>query len=227
MSKKIIIIGGHGKVGTRLARLLSGTHSVTSVIRNAAQEDDIKNPNTTSLQLDLETSTVKEFSTAFAGFDVVVFAAGAKYNDPEEAFQKIDLGGSLKVFDATEAMADPKPRLVVLSAVDVRDLTKAPPAHYSKADIEESGKIHQWVGNYMKYKFEADKNLVKRSFKWTMLRSGGMTDDTGTDDVAQALALLIERDDANHLAIDFVGGDVPIKQALDAAIKRGETDFAE
>jgi hypothetical protein len=45
------------------------------------------------------------------------------------------------------------------------------------------------------------------------------------DDVATALALLLDRDDAAGLAIDMVGGDTPIADGLDAVIKKGETDF--
>jgi hypothetical protein len=45
------------------------------------------------------------------------------------------------------------------------------------------------------------------------------------DDVAQTLALLVDRDDAAGLAIDVVGGETPIKEGLDAVIRRGETDF--
>ena len=45
------------------------------------------------------------------------------------------------------------------------------------------------------------------------------------DDVAEALALLVDREDAAGLAIDIAGGDTPIKDAIDAVIKKGETDF--
>lgn len=43
--------------------------------------------------------------------------------------------------------------------------------------------------------------------------------------MARALALLVDREDAAGLAIDIAGGDIPIAEALDAAIKKGETDF--
>ena len=37
------------------------------------------------------------------------------------------------------------------------------------------------LGLYMKYKYEADKNLVLRTkFKWTILRPGYLTDAPGT-----------------------------------------------
>jgi len=40
------------------------------------------------------------------------------------------------------------------------------------------------------------------------------------------LALLVDREDAAGLALDIVGGETPIGEALDAAIKKGETDFS-
>lgn len=45
------------------------------------------------------------------------------------------------------------------------------------------------------------------------------------DDVAKALALLVDREDAASLAIDIVGGETPIEEGLDATIQKGETDF--
>ncbi|KAG6840010.1 hypothetical protein C0991_009642 [Blastosporella zonata] len=93
----------------------------------------------------------------------------------------------------------------------------------------------------MHYKYEADKNLIKRdTFKWTILRPATLTNNPGTgkatigrthlgsitrDDVAKALALLADREDAAGLALDMVGGDTPIEQSLNAAIRKGETDF--
>ena len=43
--------------------------------------------------------------------------------------------------------------------------------------------------------------------------------------MAVVLALLVDRPDAAGLAIDLVGGENPIPEALDAFIKKGETDF--
>lgn len=123
-----------------------------------------------------------------------------------------------------------------------------------------SNRIRKVIPAYMHWKYEADKNLSKRTaFKWSILRPGGLTNDPGVgtasigrthltktisvsgqvqmtnflifndvsqrDDVAKALALLVERDDATGLAVDFVGGDTPIGEGLDAFIKKGETDF--
>lgn len=45
------------------------------------------------------------------------------------------------------------------------------------------------------------------------------------DDVAKALALLADREDAAGLAIDIIGGDGSIEEGLGAFIKKGETDW--
>jgi hypothetical protein len=45
------------------------------------------------------------------------------------------------------------------------------------------------------------------------------------DDVAKALALLADREDAAGLAIDIISGETPIEEGLDAMVKKGETDF--
>jgi len=129
----------------------------------------------------------------------------------------------------------------LVSAIDVRDPDKIP-AHYNEDDIAHSNRLRKVIPTYMYWKYEADKNLVKRTaFKWTILRPGGLSNNHGEgkvdvgrthlgkmisrDDVAEALALLVDREDAAGLAIDIVGGDTPINEGLDAAIKKGETDF--
>jgi nucleoside-diphosphate-sugar epimerase len=241
---KVIIVGGHGNVSLRLAKRLSssGTHSVTSIIRNPDHEQDIKDISATPLLLSLEDASVADFSNAFKGYDVVYFSAGAGGKGGEERTKKVDYEGALKIFDAIEGVQGPvKPRLILVSALDVRDPEKIP-THYNEDDIAHSNRLRKVIPTYMHWKYEADKNLVKRTaFKWTILRPGGLSNNPGEgkvdagrthlgkmisrDDVAEALALLVDREDAAGLAIDIAGGDAPINEALDAVIKKGETDF--
>ena len=43
-----------------------------------------------------------------------------------------------------------------------------------------SKRVRSAIGAYMKWKYEADKNLVKRTaFKWIILRPGGLTETPG------------------------------------------------
>ncbi|KAJ6578726.1 NADH(P)-binding-domain-containing protein [Mycena vulgaris] len=241
MPKKVVIVGGHGNVSLRLARIIGPSNSVQSIIRTKEHEEDIKAASSTPLILSLEESPVSAFTAAFQGVDVVYFSAGAGGKGGEERTKSVDYEGALKVFDAIEAVQGPRPRLVLVSALDVRDPNKTP-AHYSEEDIALSTRIRGHIASYMKWKYEADKNLAQRdAFKWTILRPGGLTNEPGTgkasigrthmsptisrDDVATALALLLERDDAAGLAIDIVGGETPIGDGLDTMIKKGETDF--
>lgn len=68
--------------------------------------------------------------------DVVYFVAGAGGKGGEERTRKVDYEGAVKVFDAIELvkgekmMMMKKPRLILLSAIDVRDPEGKVPAHY-------------------------------------------------------------------------------------------------
>ncbi|KAJ7271165.1 NADH(P)-binding-domain-containing protein [Mycena rebaudengoi] len=242
MAKKVVIVGGHGNVSLRLARLIGPSNSVTSIIRTPEHEADIKAASATPLILSLEDSPVSEFTAAFQGADVVYFSAGAGGKGGEDRTKAVDYEGALKVFDAIEALDKGKrPRLILVSAIDIRDPDKIP-AHYTEEDVALSTRVRGAIAAYMKWKYEADKNLAKReAFKWTILRPGGLSNEPGTgkasvgrthlsppisrDDVALALASLLEREDAAGLAIDIVGGNTSIADGVDAKIKSGETDF--
>jgi len=241
MGLRIVIIGGHGAVSMRLSKLLaSAGHSVTSIIRNPAQNDDIKEAGATPLVLSLEDAPVSEFAALFgSGIDVVYFSAGA--GGTSERVKDVDWDGAVKVFDALQQIESP-PRLILVSAMDTRDISKPPPAHYNDEDKATSALLREIMPFYMNCKYQADKNLAARTaFKWFILRPGWLSNAPGTgkaaigsahlkdhisrDDVAQALFLLADREDAAGIALDMVGGDVPISEALDAALMKGETDF--
>lgn len=45
-------------------------------------------------------------------------------------------------------------------------------------------RMRKAIPAYVKWKYEADKNLVKRTaFQWTILRPGGLSDGAGTGKV--------------------------------------------
>ncbi|KXN83269.1 hypothetical protein AN958_01640 [Leucoagaricus sp. SymC.cos] len=255
MGKKITIVGGHGNVSLRLTRLLSSTpqkHNLTSIIRDTSQIPSITSAGSTPLLLSLEDSPLSDFTTAFRGQDIIIFSAGAGGKGGPERTKKVDYEGAIKVFDAIEnvvkdqggvsdASGEKRPRLILVSSIDVRDENKIP-EHYDEQDKAITTRMRTVIPAYMKWKYEADKNLVQRTaFKWTILRPGGLNNEPGQgkasigrthlsptisrDDVAKALELLVDREDAAGLAIDLVGGDTPLEEGLEAFIKKGETDF--
>ncbi|PBK81720.1 NAD(P)-binding protein [Armillaria gallica] len=244
MSLKIVIVGGHGNISLRLARLLAAAkHTVISLIRNPEQKADIEDTGATPQVISLEDSPISDFAKTFEGKDIVYWSAGAGGKGGEERTKQVDYEGAIKVFDAIEAVQGSKPRLIYVSAIDLRDRSAPPPAHYTEADLALSERIYKAIPAYMHWKYEAEKVLTARTkFNWTSLRPGGLTNEPGTgkaalgkthlsptisrDDVAKALFLLATRQDANGLGIDMVGGENPIEDELDSAIKQLQTEKA-
>jgi len=243
MSKNVVIVGGHGKISLLLAKIIGPKNSVQSIIRNKDQEADIIAASAKPLILDLESASKSDFTKVFEGVDVVYWSAGAGGKGGPERTKKVDYEGALKVYDAIEDVSGKKPRLVLVSAVDVRAPGSEPPDYYDEADIETSKKVWGVIGNYMKWKYEADKDLWgRKNFKWTIIRPGGLTDQPGQgtatigkthisksmitrQDVAEILASLLDRDDAAGLALNVIGGETGISEALNVAIEKKDNAF--
>ena len=121
------------QVSLRLAKLLAPTHTVTSIIRTSAHSPDITSIPAKPLVLSLEDSPVAEFSQAFEGQDVIYFSAGAGGKGGDERTKQVDYEGAVKVFDAIEGVKGNKPRLVLVSAIDVRDPDKVPEYYVRRA----------------------------------------------------------------------------------------------
>ncbi|KAL4242929.1 NAD(P)-binding domain-containing protein [Abortiporus biennis] len=239
-SKVVTIVGGHGQIALRLAKLLSPTHKVISIIRTPTQIPDIQNVNSTPLILSLETDPVSKFTEVFKNSAVVVFSAGSGGKGGIERTKAVDYEGALKVFDAIEGVErEEKPRLVLVSSIDIRGDPDKFPDHYTDEDVVTSKTFYATLGEYFRLKYEADKNLARRtSFKWTIIRPGLLTNEPGTgkglvgrtplksvsrDDVAHLLALLVDKPEAADMVVEFVnGGDTSIEQALNGAIKSGQ-----
>lgn len=239
---KIVIVGGHGKIGLRLTRLLVARgHTVASIFRQSTQTPAVVAAGATPAVLSLEEDAPRRFSEEFAGADVVYFCAGAEGNGGPARYRAVDYAGALKVFDALEMLLEPRPRLIMLSALDVRDRARVP-AHYTAQDRKHSEQFFSSIGPYLQAKYDADHDLSGRTaFARTMLRPGWLTNKPGTgratigkaplgatvsrDDVALALATLAERPDAAGLGIDMNGGDEKIEDGLDRFIEAGESDF--
>lgn len=99
---------------------------MTSIIRSPEHSADILASSATPLVLSLESSTLADFIQVFEGTDIVVFSAGAGGQGEPERTKKVDYEGAVKVFDAIEGVSGKKPRLILVSAVDVRDPEKIP-----------------------------------------------------------------------------------------------------
>lgn len=81
--------------------------------------------------LSLEEASVSQLSQTFKGAQGVLFAAGAGGKGGKERTVKVDQEGAIKVFDAIEQIEEgEKPKLILVGALDTRDLSKSAPEHY-------------------------------------------------------------------------------------------------
>lgn len=195
-----LVASTFSQVSMRLAHILASRANtkVLSIFRNAAHSDEVAVTGATPLVLSLEDEPKQKFTEVFEGKDVVYFSAGAGGKGGAERTRKVDYDGALKIFDAIEGVKGEKPRLIMVSAIDVRDRSKVP-AHYvrdaehidnrslsypaphqTEEDLKHSENVWKAIGTYMQAKYDADKNLATRTaFKWTILRPGRLTHEPG------------------------------------------------
>ena len=208
------IIGGHGKVALRLARLLSATgHDVTSWVRNPAHVADVEATGATALVADVERLATEEIAAHLAGQDAVVWSAGAGGGDPARTYA-VDRDAAIRSMAAAEAAG--VPRYVTVSYFYDR------PDHGVRPDSA--------FFPYADAKAAADEHLRTTGLGWTILGPSRLTDEPGTgrietgegiakssvsrDDVAETVAQVLETPATVGKTIDFNNGPTPIVEAI-------------
>jgi uncharacterized protein YbjT (DUF2867 family) len=208
----VTIVGGHGQVAMRLAKLLAERgDSPRGIIRQTDQADDLEAIGAEPIVLDIEN---REISDAVAGADAVVFAAGAGPGSGPARKRTVDYGGAVALVEA--AQQHEIRRYVMVSAMG-------------------ANRPEDWTDQirpYYEAKAEADRVLAESGLDYTIVRPGGLTDDPGTgrvavgkrlgrgrvtrDDVAAVLAEVLHADNTIGKAFDLVQGDTPIPEAVRA-----------
>ena len=216
---KVIIAGGHGKIGLRLGRLLGEREELpVGLIRKPDQEADLIAVGAHPVLFDLESGTAADLAKILAGADAVVFAAGAGPGSGAARKDTMDRGGAVLLADAAE-LAGVR-RYLMVSAMGADD--------GRTADHDEV------FGAYIDAKKAADDAIRARDLDWTILRPGGLTMASGTgkvqlaehtergqvprEDVAAVLLALLDEPGTAGLSLDLVSGDVPIDEAVAALV---------
>lgn len=208
------IIGGHGKVALRLARLLAATgHDVTSWVRNPEHVADVEAAGATALVADVESLAVDEMAAHLSGQDAVVWSAGAGGGDPARTYA-VDRDAAIRSMAAAEAAG--VPRYVMVSYFYDRPDHGVPPdsSFFPYADAKAA----------------ADEHLRTTTLAWTILGPSRLTDEPGTgrietgpdlrsssvsrDDVAAVVAQVLETGATTGQTIDFNTGQTPIVEAI-------------
>ena len=206
----VVIVGGHGKIGMRLAKLLADRgDSPRGIIRKTEQAADLEAIGAEPIVLDIE--NVDDISDALAGADAVVFAAGAGPGSGPARKRTVDYGGAVKLADAAKTQGIR--RYLIVSAIG---------ANHPESWSEQ-------MKPYLEAKAEADKYVAESGLDYTIVRPGGLTDDPGTgkvalgdldsgtvtrDDVALVLAELLNADNAIGKSFDLMNGDTPVAEAI-------------
>lgn len=100
-----------------------------------ASDDALKAVGATPALLDIEHATETEVVALLKEHapDVVIWAAAGSESSPE-SLGAVDHLGAVKVYAACAAAGTT--RILVISTIDARDITKPPPKHYSPASSE-------------------------------------------------------------------------------------------
>lgn len=166
--ERIAIVGGHGKIARLLIPdLISQGHEVVALARRDEQLDHLATLGAIPRRLDIETASADDFADAFGRSDAVVFAAGGGPDGNIERKRTVDLEGALK--SIAGAQTSGAHRFVQVSAMGV----DAP----LPEDTDEVWRA------YVEAKRDADAALQASDLAWTIIRPGGLTDESATGHV--------------------------------------------
>lgn len=212
---RIVIIGGHGKVGLLLAPLLvSAGDEVTSIIRNPDHVTEVAGTGARPVVADVEALDTEAIAALLAGHDAVVWSAGAGGGSPERTYA-VDRDAAIRTIDAA-AEAGVRRFLMV-------SYFGAGPDHGVPAD---SGFFP-----YAEAKSAADAHLAGTALDWTILRPSRLTADAPTGlietsaqgaapgavsraDVAATVVAALADPATRGAMIEFNNGGTPIASAL-------------
>jgi uncharacterized protein YbjT (DUF2867 family) len=212
---RIAIVGGHGRVGSHLARMLSADgHEVRSLFRDPRQLDEVSRTGATPVVADVENLDLDELAALFVRCDAVVWSAGAGGGDPSRTYA-VDRDAAIRSMDAAQEAG--VPRYVMISYFGARTDHGIPEGHPMFA--------------YAEAKAAADNYLRKTALSWTILAPSTLTFDPGTglieagpgltpttvtrEDVARVAASVLDRPETVQMFIPFNNGRTPIEDALD------------
>jgi uncharacterized protein YbjT (DUF2867 family) len=212
----VVIAGGHGKIGLRLAALLAARQDVVlGLVRNPDHVADLETAGAAAAVVDLESATADEVAGHLRGADAVVFAAGAGPGSGAARKDTVDRAAAVLLADAAR-LAGVR-RYLLVSSTGVDD----PPA---------PGTDEVWAA-YLRAKKAAEDALRATDLDWTILRPGRLTDLPGTgrvllapppvargdvtrDDTAAVLAALLETPGTAGRVLELREGETDVLEAV-------------
>jgi nucleoside-diphosphate-sugar epimerase len=224
--RKVVIVGGHGKIALLAApKLVEAGFSVESIIRDPDQAEDVTATGASPVVLDVENAGSDALAEAFSGASAVVFSAGAGGGNPART-KAVDQEAAIRTMDAA-AQAGVRRYVMVSyarSEVDIHHL-----------DPESS------FYPYAAAKHHADNHLRGTELDYTILGPGALTTEPATrkitvvdadnaaeasskggkeavstsrENVAEVISHVLTADGARRSTVNFFDGETPIADAI-------------
>jgi uncharacterized protein YbjT (DUF2867 family) len=206
----ILLIGASGRTGLLVAeKLHAAAIPFCPLIRNAAKREEFEQLGARPLIADL----ASDFAHAFDGIRTVIYAAGSAESEGAEQERLIDRDAINKSVDYAKRRGV---RLfIVISALVAYDPERSP----------------QVLRHYAQMKRESDDYVIASGLDYLVLRPGALTMEPGAGTIqivsdAESPRAPVAREDVAEVVVDalkaglvskvigFVGGDVPIGDAL-------------
>ncbi|WP_159610896.1 SDR family oxidoreductase [Glutamicibacter sp. JC586] len=223
--RRVVLIGGHGKVALLAApKLVERGFAVDSLIRNPEHSEEISALGANPVVLDIENADVEQLAAAFRGAQAIVFSAGAGGGSPERTVA-VDFEAAVRAMDAAKQAG--VSRFVMVS--------------YSRAlvDVDNLDPENSFY-TYAKAKHDADAVLRETDLDYTILGPGALTldpaskklviaDESGNIDgkapeadtgkvsrenVAEVITHVVDTKAAVRQTVNFYDGSTPITEAI-------------
>ena len=223
-SNRIVLIGGHGKVGLLAAgNLRAAGYTVDSVIRNPDHSDDVCAAGGNPVLLDIESADVDALASAFKGAKAIVFSAGAGGGSPERT-RAVDYEAAVRAMRAAEQAGVTRFIMVsyVAAATDVHRLDPKDSFYpYAKAKHDADAKLRE---STLDYTILGPALLTLEPATGKLLRAETAPADLPEDqrvtsraNVAEVIAYVIKTGAASRQTVDFYDGETPIAKAIGQA----------
>ncbi|WP_431710286.1 SDR family oxidoreductase [Glutamicibacter uratoxydans] len=220
-TRRVVIVGGHGKVALLTApRLVREGFEVHSLIRNPEHAKEITAVGATPVELDIEQADTDALAGVFSGASAVVFSAGAGGGNPART-NAVDYEAAVRTMEAAKQAGVRRYVMVSYSRASV-DVNSLDPADSFYA--------------YAKAKHDANEHLRSTSLDYTILGPGMLTldpatykltlvdnqgriagkqpsgsdADTARENVAEVIAHVLANDSAIRQTVNFYDGQTPI-----------------
>jgi uncharacterized protein YbjT (DUF2867 family) len=211
---KVFVIGANGQIGKHIVSMLkdSEDHTVKAMVRKEAQAEELKKEGVEAAVANLEGSA-GEIQEAMAGSDAVIFTAGSGGSTGADKTMLVDLDGAIKSIEAAEKAG--VSRFVMVSALQ---------AHNRESWGEGTPSYYYVAKHY------ADRALMNSSLTYTIIRPGGLLNESGTgkvtaaenldmktiprEDVARTVIESLTETNTYHRGFDLLSGETEIKEAL-------------